>query len=46
MAQRGRFNEALERMEEADAESLRTLRIQQYWATILGMLKLRRELYR
>lgn len=42
----GRYEAALTRMEEADQETLRSLKYQQIWTTNLGILKLRRHLYR
>ncbi|KAL8699400.1 MAG: hypothetical protein Q9201_006029 [Fulgogasparrea decipioides] len=46
LARKGRYEEAISRMDEVDQESLRTLRYQQYWITNLGLLKLHRHLYR
>ncbi|KAF3284434.1 anaphase promoting complex subunit 5 [Orbilia oligospora] len=46
IAQKGRFEEALERLENIDVESLRTLKYYQYWATYGGLIRLRRELFR
>ena len=46
MAQKGRYVEAFAMMEQVDAHSLRTLKAHQYWATILGVLKLIRQLHR
>ncbi|KAF8476143.1 anaphase-promoting complex subunit 5-domain-containing protein [Kalaharituber pfeilii] len=46
ISMRGRFDEAFERLEEVDQESLRTLKVYQYWATYIGLLKLRRAIYR
>ncbi|KAL9132294.1 MAG: hypothetical protein Q9175_006534 [Cornicularia normoerica] len=46
LAQRGRYEDALTRMEEVDEETLRTLRHYQYWTSNLGLIKLRRHLHR
>ncbi|KAF6222916.1 hypothetical protein HO133_000967 [Letharia lupina] len=46
LAQRGRYEDALARMEEVDGETLRTLRHSQYWTSNLGLIKLRRHLHR
>ncbi|KAL8691630.1 MAG: hypothetical protein Q9218_003185 [Villophora microphyllina] len=46
LARKGRYEEALCRMDEVDPEALRTLKYQQYWTTFLGLLKIRRHLYR
>ncbi|KAF3941436.1 hypothetical protein ABW19_dt0208121 [Dactylella cylindrospora] len=46
IAQKGRFDEALDRLENMDAESLRTLKYYQHWATYGGLIRLRRELFR
>ncbi|KAL8675261.1 MAG: hypothetical protein Q9168_000382 [Polycauliona sp. 1 TL-2023] len=46
LARKGRWEEAISRMDEVDQEALRTLRYQQFWTTNLGILKLRRHLHR
>lgn len=46
LAQKGRYEEALSRMDEADREALRTLKYQQHWTANLGILKLQRLLHR
>ncbi|KAI9703278.1 MAG: anaphase promoting complex subunit 5 [Candelina mexicana] len=46
MVQRGRFDDAMARMDEIDVDSLRTLKHYQYWATFSGLLKLTHELHR
>ncbi|KAI9819210.1 MAG: Anaphase-promoting complex subunit 5 [Pycnora praestabilis] len=46
MVDKGRYEDAMNRMEEVDTEFLRTLKFYQYWATFSGLLKLRRELHR
>lgn len=45
ISMRGRFDEALDQLEQVDQESLQTLRIYQYWATYIGLLKLKRAIY-
>ena len=44
--QRGKYKQALARMEEVDEEILQTLRYSQYWTASLGLLKFRRHLHR
>lgn len=46
LAQRGRYEDALTRMDEVDEETLRTLRHSQYWTVNLALIKLRRHLHR
>ncbi|KAL8862317.1 MAG: hypothetical protein Q9178_001326 [Gyalolechia marmorata] len=46
LARKGRWKEAISRMDEVDHEALRTLRYQQFWTTNLGILKLRRHLHK
>ncbi|KAF3912649.1 hypothetical protein ABW21_db0201453 [Orbilia brochopaga] len=46
IAQRGRFDEALERLGSIDQETLRTLKYYQYWATYGGLIRLKREIFR
>ncbi|KAI4248441.1 MAG: hypothetical protein L6R40_001001 [Gallowayella cf. fulva] len=46
LARRGRYDEAISRLDEVDPEALRTLRYQQFWTTNLGIIKLRRHLHR
>ena len=46
LAQRGRYEDSLTRMQEVDEEAMRTLRHFQYWAFNLGIIKLRRHLHR
>lgn len=46
IAQRGRFDDALDRLDNIDKESLRTLRFYQYWAMYGGLIRLKRELSR
>lgn len=46
LSQKGRYEDAIARMEEIDGETLRNLRYSQYWTAQLGLLKLRRHLHR
>lgn len=46
MSMRGRFDEALERLDGVEQECLRTLKVYQYWATYVGLLKLRSAIYK
>lgn len=46
MSMRGRFDEALERLDSVEQECLRTLKVYQYWATYVGLLKLRSAIYK
>ncbi|KAL8873489.1 MAG: hypothetical protein Q9198_007015 [Flavoplaca austrocitrina] len=46
LARKGRWEEALSRMDQVDHEALRTLKYQQFWTTNLGILRLRRHLHR
>jgi anaphase-promoting complex subunit 5 len=46
MSLRGKTDEALERLDQVDQECLRTLKVYQYWATYVGLLKLRQAMYR
>ncbi|KAI5821094.1 anaphase-promoting complex subunit 5-domain-containing protein [Pyronema omphalodes] len=46
ISMRGRFDEALDRLEQADPEALRSLKIYQYWASYIGLIKLRRAVFR
>ncbi|KAL6713553.1 APC5 protein [Lecanora helva] len=45
LSQRGRYEDAIVRMEEIGEENLRTLRYYQYWTAQVGLLKLRRYLH-
>lgn len=45
LLQKGRYEDAIARMEEVDEETLRTLRYSQHWTASLGLLKLRRHLH-
>src|SRR5690606_30090106 len=46
MAATGRIDEALTRIEQLDSSLLRSLKVYQYWASYLGLLKLRRAIHR
>ncbi|KAL8826784.1 MAG: hypothetical protein Q9191_003583 [Dirinaria sp. TL-2023a] len=43
---RGRYEEALARMEDLDQETIRTLKHHQYWTASMGLLKLQRHLHK
>lgn len=43
---RGRFDEAFERLDEVEATSLRTLKVSQYWAAYIGLIKLQQAVYK
>ena len=43
--QKGRYEDAITRMNQVDEETLRTLRYTQYWTANLGLLKMRRHLH-
>jgi anaphase-promoting complex subunit 5 len=45
LVQKGRYDQALEILENMDSSILRVLRYRQYWTFSAGMLKLRRSLY-
>jgi len=46
ISMRGRFDEALDQLDQVDQEALRSLKIYQYWASYIGLIKLRRAVYR
>ena len=46
MTQKGRYEDAMTRMDEVDAASLRILKNYQYWTMFSGLLKLKRLLHR
>lgn len=46
LAQRGRYEEALDRMASIDQDKLRTLKHQQFWSAQFSLLELRRHLHR
>lgn len=46
LAMRGRYEEALARMEDLDQETIRTLKHHQYWIASMGLLKLQRHLHK
>lgn len=43
---RGRFDDALDSLDQVDQECLRTLKVYQYWATYVGLLKLKSAIYK
>jgi anaphase-promoting complex subunit 5 len=44
LAEKGRYGEAMNRLEGLDADSLRQLKANQYWLTFRGILRLKRDL--
>lgn len=46
LAMKGKYEEALARMEKLDQETLRTLKHYHYWIASIGLLKLQRHLHR
>lgn len=46
LAVKGKYREALARMEKLDQETLRTLKHYHYWIASMGLLKLQRHLHR
>jgi anaphase-promoting complex subunit 5 len=46
LAQRGRYDQAVTRLNEISSDTLRTLKNQQLWTFFSGLLKLRRQLHR
>lgn len=46
LAQKGLFNEAMERLESLDANALRSLKANQYWLMFRGILRLKRDLHK
>jgi anaphase-promoting complex subunit 5 len=46
LAQEGHFDDALGRMEDLDANALRSLKPSQYWHIFRGILRLKRDLHR
>ncbi|KAI1493988.1 anaphase-promoting complex subunit 5-domain-containing protein [Biscogniauxia mediterranea] len=46
LTMKGKYDEALERLESMDANSLRAWKPSQYWHKFRGIIKLRRDLYR
>ncbi|KAI1865256.1 hypothetical protein JX265_008303 [Neoarthrinium moseri] len=46
LAMRGKYDEALERLESMDPNSLRSWKPSQYWHKFRGIIKLRRDLHR
>lgn len=43
---RGRYDEALESIENIDQESIRSIKVYQYWANYVGLLKLKKAVAR
>ncbi|KAI5777394.1 anaphase-promoting complex subunit 5-domain-containing protein [Geopyxis carbonaria] len=43
---RGRHDDALEKLDQVGQQDLRSLKIYQYWAAYIGVIKLRRAVYR
>ncbi|SLM38451.1 Tetratricopeptide-like helical domain [Lasallia pustulata] len=46
LSQRGRYDEAIARMDEIDRDTLRILKHHQYWTVYSGLLKLQRQLHK
>ena len=46
LALKGRYEDALTRMDDVDQKSLRTLKYYHYWTTRMGLLKLQRHLHK
>ncbi|MCJ1245829.1 anaphase promoting complex subunit 5 [Trapelia coarctata] len=46
LALKGRYEDALRRMDEIGGDILRTLKLQQFWTSHMSVLKLRRSLFR
>jgi anaphase-promoting complex subunit 5 len=46
MTEKGHYDEALEKLEGLDANSLRSLQANQYWLMFRGILRLKRDLHR
>lgn len=46
LADKGKYNEAFEKLEAVEANSLRSSRVKQYWQKMRGILKLSQELHR
>jgi anaphase-promoting complex subunit 5 len=45
ISMRGRFDEALDRLDQVDQEALRSLKIYQYWSSYVGLIKARRAVF-
>ena len=46
LAQKGRFNEALDRLEDINPKIRHIFRLSQYWSFFSGLLKLKRQMLR
>lgn len=46
MSMKGRFDDAIDRLDQVDQDCLRTLKVYQYWATYVGLLKLKQAIYK
>ena len=46
LVERGRYDEAMEKLENMEANSLRSWKANQYWLTYRGILRLKRDLHR
>ncbi|KAI9740104.1 MAG: anaphase promoting complex subunit 5 [Claussenomyces sp. TS43310] len=46
LTQRGKYEEAMRKLEEVDANSLRSVKANQYWVRFRGLLRLKRNLLR
>ncbi|THV65533.1 hypothetical protein D6D29_10548 [Aureobasidium pullulans] len=46
LAERGRYDEAMEKLESLDENSLRSWKANQYWSKYRGILRLKRDLHR
>lgn len=46
LTQKGRYREALERINQIDPEKLRSLKANQQWIFFCGLLQLRRQIFR
>lgn len=45
MSMRGRAQQALDYLDNIDQDALRSLKIHQYWAAYVGLIKLRRAVF-
>ncbi|KAH0536380.1 hypothetical protein FGG08_006754 [Glutinoglossum americanum] len=46
MTLKGRYDDAMAKLDEIEVEDMKNLRIYQYWTTFSGLLKLKRQLHR
>ncbi|KAI9855127.1 MAG: anaphase promoting complex subunit 5 [Trichoglossum hirsutum] len=46
MALKGRYDDAVAKLDEIETEDMKNLRVYQYWTTFSGLLKLKRQLHR